>query len=220
MKRSLLILFCSSLLFLGTANRSFATSITNGDFSLGLTGWTYLDASSSGGVATLSDVNGYAFIYQSVLAAAGPAVLQFDFFAPISPVSGGGFSDLFAVSLYFGPNATAIDPLVGSTFVGAPNIPILDTNAGFLTLSQGTLGESSRGNGWSHITVNFDNPGADWMFPLFELFDLNGQPDSAVFIADVSLEPAAAATVPEPSSLLLLAIGLTGLFYLRRKKTI
>ncbi|MFA7059875.1 MAG: PEP-CTERM sorting domain-containing protein [Pedobacter sp.] len=189
-----------------------AYPIVNGDFSNSLTGWTSLDVTVVNGAAELSDRNAYASLYQGIsVASSSGYVLSFDFSTGIQPVTGGVFSDLLAGTLFFGTS---------NTFdYGLPALAIFDNSASSSTVYNGVIGSSPLGADWNRLHLTFTTGAADtWIFPLFDLFDLNQQSGEVAYIDNVNLT-ANAPAVPEPSTLLLVWIGTgIGLLYRRRQK--
>ena len=190
---------------------SYAYPLQNGDFSAGLTSWTYSDGvSAAGGIVTLDDSTGYSTLFQNVDVNAGTTyIFSFDFSAEIVPIDGSssvlGFSDAFFPSLYFG--------------IAAP-VGLFDLNAGSIfnqvsgseITGRTPLGSSA--SDWFHFSYTFTTGLSElYVSPTFDLFDLNQElGDGRAYIANVSLsESPGPIQMPEPSSMLLLAGGLAGL---------
>jgi hypothetical protein len=201
----LILLVC--LLMMASVDISFGIPIPVND------NWTFQEVTFSAGVATLSDVNGWSYLYQGVASSQGMQTLSFDYKASINTVSGGSFSDLFSSSIYFG----SFNPNDPTTWTNS--LTLLDKNAWSLTVYNGTVKDLD--DGWSRLTLSFINT-ANLLFLDFELFDENQiLGDGAVSIRNVSLDPVAA-TVPEPSTLLLLVTGLLSCstIFIRKKSGI
>ena len=207
-----------ALCFIGTVAWVCAggahADLINGDFSSGLTGWTTEgDVVVESGAASIGDEDPYSLLYQGVALAPGLYELEFDFsnllsdyVPPSGPVT---FPDIHFASLYFINDLSQFD-LNTLSFDDAAALFDMDYTGPYNV--QGVISASPLGQAWSHFTMTFDNNCA-YAIPTFELLDFNlVSGDSEVLIDNVSV-----AIVPEPSTVLLLSIGLaTGL--LRRRK--
>jgi len=192
-----------------SAAPTYAT-ITNGNFSAGLSDWTTQGDVSAASVATLGD-NGesYSLLLQPVALAPGQYLFEFDFQNLLSADPGvepNAFPDAFFASLYFINDLPSFD-LAGSVFDDA--LPLLDLDASGPVALAGVLSPSLAIPGWTHYAVNFNN-NFGYAIPVFELLDFNFVAgDSAVNLDNVSITQPTG-VVPEPATLTLLAMGLAG----------
>jgi hypothetical protein len=185
----------------------------NGDFASGLSSWT------SGGVvvqneeALLGEEEWSAYLYQVVPLSFGATTLEFDFLSGLSdylPTQDPfAFLDSFFASLYFS-NAAEFD-------LSSPPptaLSLLDLDVSGVNTLNGALSPSSKGDGWQHFSLDFNNAYA-YLIPVFELLDLNFEPgDSHVRVDNVVMTQA---EIPEPSTLILLGSGLL-LFWPKRQR--
>jgi hypothetical protein len=217
MRRSLFgAVLITTIMFFGLSAFSYA-DVINGDFSNGLVDWTTAgDANSISGAAVLGDsVYPYSSLYQGVALIPGTYSLDFDFenslSSTISLDDDFTFPDSFYATLYFSDDLSAFD-LSNS---GNPGFLLfgLDTNGPIDNI--GTIGPSNQVQGWLHFNATFTNSNA-YAIPTFELFDGNyAAGDSTVSIDNVSITPA---PVPEPGTLISVALGLAGLILAGKKK--
>jgi hypothetical protein len=201
-----------ALLAFGTA--APAQALTNPDFDAGLTGWqTAGPVSAPAGELILADTGGAdAAAWQAVPVAAPRTRLEFDVLGALSsftPADPFGFPDVFAASIYLFDDPVGFAPDSG-TALSALSVLSLDHTGAFDV--EAILSPAARGDDWLHVVFEFDSPTA-YVAPAFELFELafTGG-DSEVRVDGVSL-----AAVPEPGTALLLAVGLTGCAWRRRR---
>jgi len=206
------ILMC----FLLTTQMAVA-GVVNGDFSSNLANWDSVNVSVSAGEAILSDSSGLdSRLFQGVGLTMGQYTLEFDFLNELSAdVPQGSFLDPFFASLYFINDINSFD-LDNLVFDDA--LPLFDLDAGGPVLYQGSIGNSSLKNGWSHYSAVFSNT-FSYAIPTFELFNLNSMNnDSSVLIDNVVITAVPASTVPEPATLTLLIAALSACRKRARKK--
>jgi hypothetical protein len=209
-KRSVLLLLVLFSVVVCPA-AAFSAPVANGDFSTGLTSWSWSgDVSNFSGYALLNDSAEYALLWQGVALAPGSYLLEFDFATMLSPeVPVGAFEDSLFASLYFIDDISLFD-LDTLSFGDAR--PLADVAVSTSDFHGGSV--TSLGNGWLHYAIAFDNS-FNYAIPTFELFNLNAYAGGSEGEID-NVRISGRTEVPEPGSLLLLGSALGGL-WLRRK---
>ena len=195
---------------------TYAT-VTNGNFSAGLSDWTTQGDVSAASAATLGDDGEiYSLLFQPVALAPGQYQFEFDFQNLLSADPGtdpNAFPDAFFASLYFINDLPSFD-LAGSVFDDA--LPLLDADSSGPVALAGVLSPSVAIPGWTHYTLDFTN-NYSYVIPVFELLDFNiVSGDSAVNLDNVSITQPTG-VVPEPATLTLLAMGLAGCLASRKR---
>jgi hypothetical protein len=201
------------MLVFGINSFSHAT-ITNGDFSDGLTGWaTQGDVQVVADEAVLGDNNEwYSLLYQDIALDTGAYTIEFDVSNLLSNVVPDfTFPDTFYASLYFIDDISAFDLDNG---IYDDSLALFDLDySGEYIYYDGTVSASSKGSDWFCFSMTFQND-YNYVIPAFELFDMNWiNNDSLVLLDNVNINP-----VPEPATILLVGSGLLGLFGIRKKQ--
>lgn len=192
-----------------------SATVVNGNFDSGLSGWTVTGDVTATAEATLSDAtDGYAALYQPLALAPGQYRIEFDVLGLLSSdlsADPNAFPDTLFASLYFINDLSSFD-LAGAVF--DDSAALLDLDASGPLYVAGTLSQSALGPDWMHLSFDFQNQ-YSYVVPVFELVDFNYlSGDSAASVDNVSIT--ATGVVPEPSSLVVLALGVGGLFVRRR----
>ncbi len=207
MKRLLLIVFCSSVIFFAGISCSFATLITSGTFA----GWDADPVSAvslSGDVATLQ-IQPFADNVTAIYLTkhfTGVTALTFD----INFIDG-ALRDVPTADQGYIPNFLQVsflsDSNVQTDFVGYDKNGVYDPS----TLNTiGTYG--------SWYSANIANMGGIDGTLFFMLQDMGDQFSSQGLVRNVNVTESQAAPVPEPSTILLLGAGIAGMFFIRRRK--
>jgi hypothetical protein len=183
---------------------------SNGDFANNLVGWTVEGTvQETGGEAELSDTQPpHTTLWQGVAFPIGSLQVDFDFLNGLSPdVSQGYFPDTFFASVYFIDDLGTFD-LVNQVY--DDRAFLLDMDFGGVFNLMGSVRGSEKGGDWLHYAGQFQNNHAHAIM-VFELFDLDGvAADSTVRVDNVTF------AIPEPNSVMLLAVG--GLVCLGRRR--
>lgn len=194
------------LLLAGSAS---ATSVTNGDFSAGLSGWSIVGpVSDGGGFALMAEDPVFILtsLGQAFTIPAGAVSLSFDHAMASLPGGPGGspFPDAFAASL--------LDPVTFDPILSTPGFPdyfyrdsggLIDFDPAIVTLvgDRVTLDLTSVAGGANALLV-FDLVGAD-----------NGLM-TTVAVDNIKME-----VIPEPLTVVVIPSALVGLAaYLRRRR--
>lgn len=208
-----------------------AMPVSNGEFTLGLQGWIYSPgASAASGVAQLDDSAGVAsvsYIYQSFAIEGGNYSLAFDFSSGLSAYAKGTFPDTFYASIYFVDDPSTFN-LQNPGSLQAQSLLSVDVNGAFNVAGQ----LESLGENWMRYSTSFTSL-APFAIVVFELDNLDLDPgdtvvvfdslvnksenlDSYVLLDNVWVEPE---LVPEPASMLLVALGLGLTVAVRRRRS-
>lgn len=194
-----------------------AFSLTNGDFSAGLAGWstTGVAAVSDGALRLADDGPTSSSAWQVVAAEATRSRLSFDVKTSLSdftPEDPFGFPDVFAVSIQLFDEAADFDPSDG-TALSAVLAVSFDWQGPYDVAA--SLAPAARGDGWMHVDIEFDSIYGH-IAPVFDLFELGiAGGDSYVLIDDIEI-----AAVPEPGTGVLLMLGLAVTAWQRRSRAV
>ena len=182
------------------------------DFSAGLVNWTNSgDVSVSSEEMVLGDsTTNRTITYRPFALAPETYTIEFDFNNQLSDTfDTGTFPDVFFASMYFTDDLGAFS-IVSNMFAASLALMDLDYIGPYNVL--GTIGASIKGPQWSHYTGTFTTSNT-YSILAFELDSLNETSgDSAVRIDNISIT-----VVPEPASILLVALGLAFLLSTRRR---
>ena len=204
-------------LFLGATGLPLGMAgniLTNGDFSLGLSGWEVAGAVFPGvNVAAVTDEDAQrSVLYQGVSLEPGTYGVTVDFRNLLSPIEPSGFArDSFFASLYFTSTPELFDPLGPSGF--DVSIPLFDVDSIGPLLFTGSLGISPAGTAYTRFSGDFALGNPLTVFAVFDLADLNGVNDNSLVLLD------RVAIVPEPAAALLFGFvaALVGIFARRKR---
>lgn len=175
---------------------------SNGDFSDGLTGWTFdNDVFVADGHAVLQDPGtGYSVLYQGAALGVDFFRIDFDFQNVLSDnVLPGFFLDVFFASIYYIDDLAQFD-LGSGGYDASAGLFDMDSTGAYNV--NGSIGASPLGPEWLHYSGSLPNSYSN-IVTVFEIHNLNGAGgDSLVRLDNVTV------VVPEPGSGLLCAVGL------------
>jgi len=190
-----------------------ASLITNGDFEDGLNGWGATNTFGEGSVSIIEDSrdsNNHIARLNDPSSFGGELLWQ-TFYVP---------TDINKITVSFDYKFEEEDTSWFFTDRAAAHLLKLDENT-FLAVDD--LFHTTRdSNGWVSVSIVIDtasiydhNPNAMIQFGIWESFSENT--DSSLFVDNISIVDTYA-SVPEPSSLMLLGLGLAGFAVSRKKK--
>ena len=182
---------------------------TNGNFAAGLFAWSTLgDVTTDNEEAVVGDDGvTYSALWQPVALAPGSYTFEADILNGLSSVLPDpfGFLDTFFATLYFTNDLSNFDP--ANNLFGSGSIGVFDLDANGFANTSATIGTSSKGGDWRHVTFPFSNANT-FVIPTFELFAQNTiNADSTVRVDNVVIS-GATMVVPEPGTLMLFGIGI------------
>lgn len=191
-----------------------ASLIENGDFENGLNGWSTTNA-IGGGVDLVTEANGNHYARISDPSSFGFEWLAQDFYIP---------QNVDTINVTFRYNFDVIEDRSFFDDLATSTLLTVQSNV-FNAIELLTSSFSSNGDtGWVTFAGEYDvsqvwntDPNAILKFGITETWGglFRDKTDSAFYIDDVSV---VASSVPEPGSLMLMALGLAGLGFARKNQ--
>lgn len=194
-----------------------ASAVILEDFATGLGGWQVSgDVLEESGVAVLGDDGAYySSLYRETVLGVEDFTFEFDFLNGLSSDTSIGFPDTFYGTLYFVNDISTFD-LNTLSFDDA--LATLSVDYSGLFENHGTIEASALGGNWLHFSMHFSNT-HNYVIPTFEFFDFNFlDGDSTFAIDNVSITEADPVPIPEPATITILAAGLAGLAFRKRRE--